>query len=231
MAALDRKQLGASVVAAATLGLATWVMWPASEIAPVAPAEAAVQPNEAELPPVSIAKVRATRIAPQSSYPGSVVSRNDSKLAADVEGRVEWVADVGTVVKAGDVVARLDANLARMQHDSDTANVAKLTAQVRFDRAQAQRMQELMDRKSSKAARSGDLHARCERGGVEAGGSCVARSISSITRRCGRRSRGASCRVSSMRASTRVPARTSCGWSISTRSRSPRRYRSPRCSI
>jgi RND family efflux transporter MFP subunit len=142
-----RKHLGAGVVAVATLGLATWVMWPASEIAPVTPAEAAVQPNEAELPPVSIAKVRATRIAPQSSYPGSVVSRNDSKLAADVEGRVEWVADVGTVVKAGDVVARLDANLARMQHDSDTANVAKLTAQVRFDRAQAQRMQELMDRK------------------------------------------------------------------------------------
>ena len=60
--ALDRrKQLGASAVAAASLGLATWMMWPASEIAAVAPAEAAVQPNEAELAPVRSEKVKSTR--------------------------------------------------------------------------------------------------------------------------------------------------------------------------
>jgi RND family efflux transporter MFP subunit len=145
--ALDRrKQVGASVVAATALALGVWMMWPASE-APVQTAEAAVQPSESDLPSVSIVKVRATRIAPQSSYPGTVVWGNDSKLAADVEGRVEWVADVGTVVKEGDVIARLDGNLARMQQDSDKAAVAKLTAQVRFDRAQAARMQELMDKK------------------------------------------------------------------------------------
>jgi RND family efflux transporter MFP subunit len=76
-----------------------------------------------------------------------VVSRNDSRLAADVEGRVEWVADVGTIVNEGDVVARLDANLARMQQEADRAQVAKLSAQVRYDRGHAQRMQELMDKK------------------------------------------------------------------------------------
>jgi len=142
-----RKQAGAGIVAVAVIGAAGWLLWPAAEVAAVAPAEAAVQPSEDELPPVSVVKVTATRIAPQASYPGSVVSRNDSKLAADVEGRVEWVADVGTIIKEGDVIARLDANLARLQSDSDKANVAKLTAQVRYDRAQAQRMQELMDRK------------------------------------------------------------------------------------
>jgi RND family efflux transporter MFP subunit len=146
--ALDRrKQIGASAVAVMALAVAAWVMWPAAQIAEVKEAEAATQPTEAELPPVSIAKVKSTRIAPQSSYPGSVVSRNDSKLAADVEGRVEWVADVGTIVKAGDVIARLDANLARMQQDQDKAAVAKLSAQVRFDRAQAARMLELMEKK------------------------------------------------------------------------------------
>jgi RND family efflux transporter MFP subunit len=142
-----RKQVVAGVAAIAVVGAAGWMLWPSAEVAAVAPAEAAVQPSEAELPPVSVVKVAATRIAPQASYPGTVVSRNDSKLAADVEGRVEWVADVGTIVKEGDVIARLDANLARLQSDSDKANVAKLTAQVRYDRAQAQRMQELMDRK------------------------------------------------------------------------------------
>ncbi len=145
--AMDRRALGGSAVALVVVGLGVWWMLPAGEVAAVKQAEAAVKPDESEFPPVSIAHVKATRIAPQASYPGTVVSRNDSKLAADVEGRVEWVADVGTVVKQGDVIARLDANLARMQHDSDMANVAKLTAQVRFDRGQAQRMQELMDRK------------------------------------------------------------------------------------
>jgi RND family efflux transporter MFP subunit len=145
--AMDRRKLGGGAVALVVLGLGVWWMLPSSEVAAVKQAEAAVKPDESEFPPVSVAHVKATRIAPQASYPGTVVSRNDSKLAADVEGRVEWVADVGAIVKEGDVIARLDANLARMQHDSDTANVAKLTAQVRFDRAQAQRMQELMDRK------------------------------------------------------------------------------------
>ena len=145
--AMDRRKLGGSAVALVVVGLGVWWMLPAGEVAAVKQAEAAVKPDESEFPPVSIAHVKATRIAPQASYPGTVVSRNDSKLAADVEGRVEWVADVGTVVKQGDVIARLDPNLARMQHDSDMANVAKLTAQVRFDRGQAQRMQELMDRK------------------------------------------------------------------------------------
>lgn len=146
--ALDRrKQIGSGAIALVSVALALWFMWPAAKVDAVAPAEAAVQPDEAELPPVSIVRVKQTLIAPQSTYPGSVVSRNDSRLAADVEGRVEWVADVGTIVNEGDVIARLDANMAQLQQEADKANVAKLQAQVRFDRAQAQRMQELMERK------------------------------------------------------------------------------------
>ena len=43
------------------------------------------------------------------------MSRNDSQLASEVEGRIAWVAEVGTVVKAGDVVARIDNKLAGLQ--------------------------------------------------------------------------------------------------------------------
>jgi len=154
MIPLDRRTLigGAGAMAIAAASLIYWWMQPGAP-APATPAQAAAAPSDSELPPVSVAKVRVTRIAPQATYPGTVMSRNDSRLAADVEGRVEWVADVGTIVNEGDVIARLDANLARMQQESDKANVARLTAQVRYDRAQAKRMQELMDRKVvSKAA-------------------------------------------------------------------------------
>lgn len=151
--AQDRKRLIAgTVVLAAVAGTAVWFLWPARE-ADAPKAEAAAAHEEAQLPPVTVAQVRATRIAPQASYPGTVMSRNDSRIAADVEGRVDWVADVGTVVAAGDVIARLDPNVARMENDSAQANVARLAAQVRFDRAQAQRLQELHERKVvSKAA-------------------------------------------------------------------------------
>ncbi len=152
---LDRRaKIGGGLVALGTVALGLWfVTRPATNVVVAPAAEAAVQPDQSEWPPVSIAKVTATRIAPQASYPGTVVSRNDSRLAADVEGRVEWVADVGTVVAKGDVIARLDANRARMQQDADAATVAKLSAQLRYDRGHATRMQELAERKVvSKAA-------------------------------------------------------------------------------
>jgi RND family efflux transporter MFP subunit len=92
---------------------------------------------------VGVAQARAVKMAPKVSLPGTVVARNDSKLASEVEGRVAWVAEVGTVVKAGDVVARIDKNVAGMQLASDKANVARLSAQLKFDHSQADRMDRL----------------------------------------------------------------------------------------
>src|SRR6185437_4904960 len=86
---------------------------------------------------------RMVRMAPTMAVPGTVVSRNDSQLASEVEGRVSWVADVGTVVAANDVVARVDSSIASLQLASDKANVARLAAQVTFDRSQAERMDNL----------------------------------------------------------------------------------------
>ena len=151
---LNRTSIGAAGAVALVAIASTYWFWPrGGEHSAVPTAEAAVKPDEAELPAVSIAQVKATKIAPQVTYPGTVVSRNDSRLAADFEGRVEWVAEVGTIVKQNDVVARLDNHMAAMQLESDKANVARLTAVLQFDRGNATRMQELLERKfMSKAA-------------------------------------------------------------------------------
>lgn len=95
--------------------------------------------------PVTVSTARMVRMAPQIALPGTVVSRNDSRLASEVEGRVAWVADVGDVVKKGDVIARLDKSMVSMQLASDTANVNRLGASLRYDSAQAARMKNLMD--------------------------------------------------------------------------------------
>jgi RND family efflux transporter MFP subunit len=103
----------------------------------------AIAQKTAEAPYVGVAQVRTVRIAPKIAMPGTVVSLNDSQLASEVEGRISWVAEVGTVVKANDIVARIDNRLAGLQKTSDKANVDRLAAQVKYDRSQADRMENL----------------------------------------------------------------------------------------
>ena len=126
-----------------------------------APAEQGGTDPKQELPAVVAERVVLKRIAPEITLAGTVVSMNDSQLAADVEGRVASVTDVGTIVKAGDVVARLDDSVASMQLSSDKANVARLAAQLRYDRAQAERMESLFAQNAiAKAARDQAISAR-----------------------------------------------------------------------
>lgn len=105
--------------------------------------KAEAQQRGPDAPSVGVTQARMVRMAPKMTLPGTVISRNDSQLASEVEGRVAWVAEVGTVVKANDVVARIDNHLANLQLSSDKANVARLAAQLRYDRDQAARMDNL----------------------------------------------------------------------------------------
>lgn len=94
-------------------------------------------------PSVNVMSARLVKMAPKIALPGTVMSRSDSQLASEVEGRIAWVAEVGTVVKSGDVVARIDNRLAGLQLQSDKANAARLAAQLRYDTEQASRMENL----------------------------------------------------------------------------------------
>lgn len=112
-------------------------------LAAVAATSAPAQQAPPDPPSVGVVQARIVKLAPKMALPGTVVSLNDSQLASEVEGRMDWVADVGTVVPAGGVVARIDQSIAKLQLDSDRANVERLSAQVKFDRAQASRMENL----------------------------------------------------------------------------------------
>lgn len=108
-------------------------------VATSAPAQQAPQ----DPPSVGVVTARLVKLAPKMALPGTVVSLNDSHIASEVEGKVAWVADVGTVVPQGGVVARIDQSIAKLQLDSDRANYTRLEAQVKFDRTQASRMENL----------------------------------------------------------------------------------------
>jgi RND family efflux transporter MFP subunit len=123
--------LGAAVIAFAV------VRGPHAD-ATQAPAAAAPPP-----PSVGVATAHLVKMAPKLALPGTVMSRSDSQLASEVEGRISWVAEVGTIVKAGDVVARIDNKMAGLALQSDKANAVRLAAQLRYDTDQAARMDNL----------------------------------------------------------------------------------------
>ncbi len=108
-------------------------------------ASAASAQERPDPPSVSVIPARVVRMAPKLVLPGTVVSRNDSQLASEVEGRISWVAEVGAEIPAGGVVARIDNHLAGLQLASDKASVTRLAAQLRFDRDQAERMNSLFN--------------------------------------------------------------------------------------
>jgi RND family efflux transporter MFP subunit len=108
-------------------------------IATSAPAQQAPQ----DPPSVGVVAARMVKLSPKMALPGTVVSLNDSHIASEVEGKIAWVADVGTIVPQGGVVARIDQSVSKLQLDSDRANYNRLAAQLKFDRAQASRMDNL----------------------------------------------------------------------------------------
>ncbi len=57
---------------------------------------------------VSVSAVQKQRVAPQMMVSGQVYSRSLSNLSAGVDGRLEWIAEAGQQVAAGDVLAKLD---------------------------------------------------------------------------------------------------------------------------
>jgi RND family efflux transporter MFP subunit len=91
----------------------------------------AQQAKAPEPPPtvVEVAKADIARIAPRHWAPGSVVSRDDAKLATSAAGRLEYVAEVGTRLKAGDRVAKLEDETIRLRLEDAKTEVARITAQ------------------------------------------------------------------------------------------------------
>ncbi len=78
--------------------------------------------------PVRVALAKMQSLAPVTLVPATVVSRNDARLSAEVEGRLVTVADVGTEVAVGDVLAKIEDKALRLR---------KMELQAEIERAQA----------------------------------------------------------------------------------------------
>ncbi len=90
---------------------------------------------------IAIAELR--DMAPAVDVPGTVVSLNDSRIAAEVEGVLTGLANVGDAVDKGAVIASIEPRLIQILLTRARANVARLEAELRFRGQQLARVEEL----------------------------------------------------------------------------------------
>lgn len=93
----------------------------------------------AAVPPavVSVAAVERMALSPQRRVSASVHSRSDARLAPDVGGRVLQLAEVGSRLRRGEPLARLDTAALELSVREQQARIARL--QVEAEQAERQR--------------------------------------------------------------------------------------------
>ena len=103
--------------------------------------------------PVVVAEAKSRTLAPVTWYPGTVISRNQARVAAEVPGRLEWVAEIGTAIAEGETVARLDDALFRQSLAENEAAVAREQARLTYLDAQVERLETLVIQQTATRSR------------------------------------------------------------------------------
>lgn len=105
------------------------------------------QPGSQGPPPAPVEVVAAERTEMRSLtwVPGTVVSRNDARIAAEAAGRLDWVVEVGDVVEKGAPLARIDDAALRLQLRTNEAQIKRLEAELRFVDQQLERRRRLAE--------------------------------------------------------------------------------------
>lgn len=94
---------------------------------------------------VKVTEASMQNIAPITLVPGTVVSRKDARLSAEVQGRLISVADVGTVVLAGEIVAEIEDTRLRLRQTELQAEVSRAEARLRFLESEDKRFTQLAE--------------------------------------------------------------------------------------
>jgi RND family efflux transporter MFP subunit len=75
--------------------------------------------------------------------PGTVISQHDARIAAETDGRLTWVAEVGTRIAEGEAFARIDDTDLKLSLKDNQAQLASLQAQQRYQQSNLERLEKL----------------------------------------------------------------------------------------
>ena len=95
--------------------------------------------------PVVTDQARMVAIAPTIQVAGTVISRSDAVLSSEVEGRLMQIAEVGTRVEAGDVMAQIEDTVVLLREQELQAEITRVEARLRFLEAELDRFTRLAE--------------------------------------------------------------------------------------
>lgn len=100
---------------------------------------------------VRVTQAQMMDMAPTMQVAGTVISRQDATLAAEVEGRLMEVTEAGTRVDAGDLVARIDDTALALRIEELEAEVERAEASLRYLESELERQQRMAERELAAA--------------------------------------------------------------------------------
>ena len=111
--------------------------------------------QQPEMPPaqVQVALAEKRMMAPVIDVNGTVISLNDSQIATEVEGKLTSIAQVGTEIDEGDIIATIDSRLLEIAHRRATATLKRLQADMTFREQDVARFQDLASRDNASKSR------------------------------------------------------------------------------
>jgi RND family efflux transporter MFP subunit len=100
-----------------------------------------------QMPPAVVRVDLAVRqpLAAISQVAGTVTSRNDARLSAEVEGRLINVVDVGTRVTRGDALAKIEDIVFRLRQEELQAEISRAQARLKFLESEEKRFTRLAE--------------------------------------------------------------------------------------
>jgi RND family efflux transporter MFP subunit len=104
-----------------------------------------VSAQQPPAPVVQVAPVSRTELAPTVAVPGTIYSRNEVQITAGVAGQLTWVAEPGTVVVAGEALARVDRESLLLQRAEQEALLERAEINIRQLSSQLRRQTELQN--------------------------------------------------------------------------------------
>ncbi|MCF6336592.1 MAG: efflux RND transporter periplasmic adaptor subunit [Gammaproteobacteria bacterium] len=109
--------------------------------------------------PVTVAEAKQLLMAPQTWVAGTVISRHEARLAAEVAGRLVLVKEVGTRVKEDDVVARIDPTFVKLKIEEFQAQIEADRARLEFLKSEVRRNERLATQNNAAQTRLDELRA------------------------------------------------------------------------
>lgn len=99
--------------------------------------------------PVSVTEVTELKLFAKSWLPGTVMARFDSRIAAEVEGRLMQLLDVGDRVKKGDKLASIEAFTLSLHLAEMEAEILPKQARMDFLQREVQRLTKLAEQNNA----------------------------------------------------------------------------------